>query len=79
LLHPILREDVVALATIKEEEKGQIVVRYDKNRTPNYYVTVDNKVIFESDSVQNVVQWTIDNYTYNFVITFPYQPIKMKG
>jgi hypothetical protein len=71
-------EDMVVLATIKEGEKGQIVVRYDKNRTPKYYVTADNKVIFESDSVENVVQWTIENYTYNFVITFPYQPITMK-
>ena len=55
---------------------GHIVIRYDKKRTPKYYVTSEppGKVLFESNSADEAVQWAINRYNYNFAMTFPYSP-----
>jgi hypothetical protein len=62
-----------------EASHGRIVIRYEEKRDPNYYVMEEppGKVIFESNSADEAVQWTVDRYTYNFEITFPYQPSKI--
>ena len=58
---------------------GRIVIRYDEKREPKYYVMEEppGNVIFESNSADEAVQWTVDRFTYNFEITFPYQPTKI--
>ena len=53
-------------------EAGTIMLRYDKKRTPNYYVKIGDKIVYESDSAQELVHWTVDRYTYNFTIDFLY-------
>lgn len=52
-----------------------VTIYCDKKRTPKYYVTsADSRVLFESDDIDKVVKWTVDNYTYSFSIAFPYTP-----
>ena len=55
---------------------GDIVIHFDKKRKPNYYITAGRpgKVIFESDSVHEAVQWAINRYNYNFAMSFLYSP-----
>ena len=52
------------------------VINYDKKRSPMYYVVEEPscKIIFETNSADEAVQWTIDRYAYNFEIKFLYQP-----
>jgi len=59
--------------------RGRIVIRYNKKRESKYCVMEEpsGKVIFESNSADEAVQWTVDRFTYNFEITFPYQPSKI--
>ena len=66
------------MATSVKEESGRVIINYDKKRGKNYFVIEEppGQVIFESDSADEAVQWTVDRYAYNFEIKFAYQPSK---
>ena len=67
------------MATSVEKGSDRIVIRRDEKRNPEYYVVGEpsGEVLFESNSADEVVQWTVKRHTYNFEITFPYQPSKI--
>jgi len=58
-----------------------IAVYSDKRHKPQYYVTLNDKVVFESDSGSEALQWAIDHVVEQtiFLSVVPSISIKYKN